>query len=489
MMKRFVLATALSLGVSWSTACAEPSSPPEMQYQPCLQRRPSLPRELKESIDQLVEERMRHGRIPGLSLVVVRDGKPVYVRGYGSANLESGEPMTACTRVSVGSTTKSMTALALLQLVEQGKVDLEAPVTRYLPWFQTADGRGSGILVKQLLSHTSGMPAKSLLEGTTDDGALERRVRSFSQLSLAFPPGQGWMYSNTGYAVLGLIVQTVSGMPYEQYLANHVFQPLGMNHTTFGPPPEATGHLAQGYAWTRGNTRPVPMLLAREQHPAGASTYSSAHDVSRYLAAMLAKGRGVHGRVITPETLHQMWQPAAATSADAAYGWGWELGPMSGRQAVYHDGSVIGSGSMFMLFPEDNLAVATLANLNGPHQQELAKSVAALLLGAEPPPAPPLVYRAPSTFVPDTSVWQRYVGDYVLHIYGRMRLYEESGRLLADWTYTTPTQVLELEAYGDNDFVIRNDLGINDGMNVSFQGTADGQMLLLVDGQPLGRRL
>ncbi|QRN96171.1 serine hydrolase [Archangium violaceum] len=478
MMKNFVLATALSLSASWSTAS-----------KPCLEARPSLPREMKESIDQLVERRMQHGHIPGLSLVVLREGRPVYVRGYGSANLESGEPMTACTRVSVGSTTKAMTALALMQLVEQGKVELDAPVTRYLPWFQTADGRGSGILVKQLLSHTSGMPAKSLLEGTTDDGALERRVRSFSQLSLAFAPGQGWMYSNTGYAAAGLIVQTVSGMPYEQYLASHVFQPLGMKHTSFGPPPEETGHLAQGYVWTRGDTRPAPMLLAREQHPAGSSTYSSARDVSYYLAALLAKGRGVHGRVITPESLHQMWQPAAATSADAAYGFGWELGSMYGRQVVYHDGSVVGGGSMFMLFPDDGLAVATLANLNGAHQQELAKAVAALLLGAEPPPAPPLVYRAPSTFVPDTSVWQKYVGDYILPIYGTMRLYVESGRLLADWTYTTPTQVLELEAYGDNDFVIRNELGINEGLNISFQGTPDGQVLLLMNGQPFGRRL
>ncbi|WP_395845159.1 serine hydrolase [Archangium violaceum] len=487
MMKRFVLAAALSLGASWSTAHAEPSL--ESCSSCCLETEGSLSAQMKERIDKFVGERMQHGHIPGLSLVVLREGKPVYVRGYGSSNLATGEPMTSCSLVSIGSTTKSMTALALMQLVEQGRVDLEAPVTRYIPWFQTADGKGSSILVKQLLSHTSGMPAKSLLEGTTDAGALERRVRSFSQLSLAFPPGQGWMYSNTGYAVLGLIVQKVSGMSYELYLASHVIHPLMMKHTTFGPPEGTTAPLAQGYVWTRGETRPAPMLLAREQHPAGSSTYTSARDVSSYLAALLAKGQGLHSRVITPESLREMWQPAAATSATGAYGYGWELGSMFGRQAVYHDGSVVGSGSMFILFPEENLAVATLANLNGVHQQELAKGVAALMLGAEPPPAPPLVYRPPSTFVPDTSVWEKYVGNYLLPIYGVMRLYVSSGKLLADWTYTTPAQVLELEPYGDNDFVIRHHLGINEGVNVSFQSAPDGQVYLLLDGQPFGRRL
>ena len=489
-LKRFVRLTALLLGVAATSACSEAPAPPsEVAPFSCQEAPSSLSPELTGRIDRFVTERMRQGRVPGLSLVVLREGRPAYVRGYGGADLESGRPMTACSRVSVGSTTKSMTALAMLRLVEQGQVDLDAPVTRYLPWFQTADGRGGDILVRHVLSHTAGLPTSSLLEGDRDDGALERRVRSFSQLSLDRAPGQGWAYANAGFAIAGLIIQTVSGMPYEQYVEQHVFRPLGMAHATFGPRPDPEAPRAQGYVWTRGDLVPAPMLLARAQYASGAATYASAHDVSAYLEALLARGQGREARVLLPESVERLWQPVAPTAPDTSYGFGWYVRRLHGRRAVFHDGRVVGSGSMFLLFPDEGVAVATLSNLNSATQDEVARGVAALLLDAEPPPATPPFYRAPSTFVPDRSVWRQYVGDYQVYSLGRVRLREESGRLLADLFYTQPTLVVELEAYGDNDFVTRSPLGLNEGLAVSFQHTGDGRTLLRVDGQPLGQKL
>jgi hypothetical protein len=190
---------------------------------------------------------------------------------------------------------------------------------------------------------------------------------------------------------------------------------------------------------------------------------------------MLARGQRGAERVLTPESIGRLWQPVAASSPDSSYGLVWHVGPLYGRQAVFHNGSVVGSGSMFVLFPDDRVAVATLANLNSPTQDEVARGVAALLWGTEPPAATPLPYRAPSTFVPDTSVWQQYVGDYFSPVYGRVKLYEESGRLKGAVFSVCPTLVVELEAYGDNDFVFRHDLGQLEGIQVSFQRNSNGQ--------------
>jgi CubicO group peptidase (beta-lactamase class C family) len=492
MLKHLVFTTALCLGVAGTSACSEDPAPsPEVPAVPSCEEVPSsLGAELTARIDRLVTERMHVGRVPGLSLVVLKEGTPAYVRGYGLTNLESGQPMTACSRVSVGSTTKSMTALAMMQLVEQGKVDLDAPVTRYLPWFQTADGRGGDILVRHVLSHTAGLPTSSLLVGDMDDGALERRVRSLAQVSLERAPGSGWNYANQGYAIAGLLIQTASGQSYEDYMEAHVFGPMGMAHTSFGPVPEdPAAPRAQGYVWTRGTVQPAPMLLARAQHASGAATYGSARDVAAYLATLLARGQGGQAQVLRPESLERMWQPAAQTGPGESYAFGWYVGTLFGRRAVFHDGSVVGSGSHFLLFPDDGVAVATLGNLNGTTMTSVSQGVAALLLGAEPPPQTPPFYRAPSTFVPDRAVWQQYLGDYQAYSLGRLRLREEAGRLLADVFYTQPTLVLELEAYGDNDFVTRSPLGLIEGVSIAFQHAPDGRILLLVDGQPLGQKL
>jgi CubicO group peptidase (beta-lactamase class C family) len=297
MMKRFLSAAMLLLGAVWLSACEPPPSP---------ETPPALSGELRQRLDQFVTERMLRGHVPGLSLVVVKDGEPVYVKGYGSENLETGQPMTEHSLVSLGSTTKAMTALALMQLVEQGLVDVEAPVTRYLPWFQTADGQGGAILVKHLLSHSSGLPASFVWDGATDDGALERRGRALANVHLRFTPGAGWEYANDGFAVLGLIVQAVSGMPYEDYMALHVFQPLGLEHTTFGALPARQGALSQGYVWTRGEVRPVPAVMSRAQHPAGTALFSSAEDVARYLVMMVGKGQGSSARVLSTESVEHM---------------------------------------------------------------------------------------------------------------------------------------------------------------------------------------
>src|SRR5919202_5368307 len=156
-------------------------------------------------IDAYMRERMPDLRTPGLSVVVVDGDQVILSRGYGFADREAGTPMTEDTPVAVASTNKGMTALAMMQLVEQGLVDLDAPVTRYLPNFRMDDERAAGITVRQVLSHTAGIPAGTATDLAQDDQALQRRVASLASVKLRYAPGSGYEYSLDGYSVAGLI--------------------------------------------------------------------------------------------------------------------------------------------------------------------------------------------------------------------------------------------------------------------------------------------
>ena len=161
-----------------------------------------------KAIDQYIESKLRWPRIPGLALAIVKDEKIVYLKGYGQAD-PSGRPMTPQTPLILGSITKSFTALAVMQLVEAGKVELDAPVRRYIPWFRVADPNASAqITVRQLLYQTSGLPMLREPQFWTDQdaGALERTVRFLSDKQMSFPPGERFQYSNANYETAGLIV-------------------------------------------------------------------------------------------------------------------------------------------------------------------------------------------------------------------------------------------------------------------------------------------
>ena len=480
MPKRFLV--SLWLGALLHSGCANSPSAPT-QVDNALERCDALPTAMRDQIDSFITERMSQEHAPGLSLVILQGGQPVCVKGYGLANVETGQRMTAATRVSIGSTTKAMTALALMQQVEAGRVDLEAPVTRYLPWFRTADGLQDQILVKHLLTHTSGLPTKFLWDGAQDDGALERRARALADVSLHFAPGTGEEYANDGFTLVGLIVQTVTGKPYAQYMVDSVFTPLGMSHTRFGPLSPWEPDAAQGYVWTRGELRPSAPAWSSTQLPAGSATSSSAEDVARYLGVLLAGGEGPRGPVISKSGLERMWQPLV----HPATGMGWVLSSLSGRRMVFHAGNALTSSSTFLLLPSEGMAVALLVNRTTPVEQ-MALGVAALLVGEKPAPAPLSTDRPASTFVPDTRVWKNYVGAYDTGA-GPVRIEVEDGRLWAAFGMTQPAMRGELEAYGDNEFVERDDFGQREGAVVSFQHTPDGELLLLFDGQPIGKRV
>ena len=247
------------------------------------------------AIDAYVTTQMKDARIPGLALAIVQGDQIVHLKGFGVAD-PSGRAVTPQTPFSIGSTAKAVTALATMQLVEQGKLALDAPVQRYLPWFRVADAEASAqITVRHLLNHTSGLPeaAGNEYAATYDQSAtaLERRVRALHTWQLNRPVGTRYEYCNANYDTLGLIVQTVAGQSYEAYVQQHIFAPLQMRQS-FTAAVDALPHgLATGYRSWFGIPRPYDAPYPRAHMPSG-YIISSAEDMAHFLIGERCRIRG-----------------------------------------------------------------------------------------------------------------------------------------------------------------------------------------------------
>jgi CubicO group peptidase (beta-lactamase class C family) len=228
------------------------------------------------AIDTYVTSQMQRLHIPGVALGIVHKNQIVYTRGYGVAD-PAGRPMTPQTPFVLASLSKSFTSLAVMQLVTQGKIELDAPVQRYLPWFHVATPRASSqITIRNLLTHTSGL---SLYLGglrlAQPNEIIEQFVRGMSTTRLTMPVGEQFQYSNANYAVLGLVIQVASGQAYGAYIQRHIFDPLEM-HQSFVSPTEASKHgLSTGYQTVFGAVLPVNAPYHLDTQPAG-SLISSA---------------------------------------------------------------------------------------------------------------------------------------------------------------------------------------------------------------------
>jgi CubicO group peptidase (beta-lactamase class C family) len=211
------------------------------------------------AINAYIENHMAENQIPGLALVIVHNDEIVYTQGYGDADPD-GTPVTPQTPFILGSTSKSFTALAIMQLVEAGEIELDASVQTYLPWFTMAGPEDAALItVRHLLAQTSGLSGpvsdKDLVNPDVSENALETHIRELAEYNLARPPGESYDYNNTGYDILGLIVQTVSGQSFESYIEEQIFLPLEMTHSyTSKSEAEANG-LAIGHTYFFGNPR------------------------------------------------------------------------------------------------------------------------------------------------------------------------------------------------------------------------------------------
>ena len=311
------------------------------------------------AIDRYVRSEMEAQRIPGLALGIVHDGRIVHLQGFGDAD-SSGRAVTPQTPFFIGSVTKSFTAMAVMQLSDAGRVDLDAPVQRYLPWWRVEDaGASARVTVRDLLYQVSGLSKATgnayATSGDTQDDALEERVRALRSATLTAPVGSTWQYSNANYWTLGMIVQAVSGESYESYVQEHIFGPLEMDHSfTSKAEAEAQG-LPDGHRYWYGFPVAADLPFDRGGLPAGGLA-SSAEDMARYLSVYFNDGRYGTTSLLSPASAELLQRPAVHTGQDGVdYAMGWEVTQRHDITTVSHDGSGFNAHANVVLLPGTRL--------------------------------------------------------------------------------------------------------------------------------------
>jgi CubicO group peptidase (beta-lactamase class C family) len=352
---------------------------------------PSLPprvrngRAAPETDHLLVETEVREilNRRPavGLALGVVRDGHLAFFLGHGLADIGSKAPITADTVFRIGSVTKLFTAIAVMQLCEQGRVDLDAPANDYLSAYQLipAEADWRPATLRHLLTHTAGIPevrnlADLLHADFTPSGGRPavlsvragERLPSLAEyyrdgLRVVVEPGTAFAYTNHGFATLGQIVEDVSGVPLERYFREDIFEPLGMADTDLVRSERVASRLATGYVLGRAGPKPVP---DREWTGAGAGgIYSTPSDMARFSAALLGGGANEHGRILEPATLTTMFEPQYQPDLRIpGIGLAFFRGEAGGHRLMTHDGILPGFNSALLVAPDDGVGVIAFTN-------------------------------------------------------------------------------------------------------------------------------
>jgi CubicO group peptidase (beta-lactamase class C family) len=368
------------------------------------------------AIDRYVEDEMDAQRIPGLALAIVHKNRIAHLRGFGEAD-DSGRKVTAQTLFFNGSTTKSFTALAIMQLREAGKLELDAPVQRYLPWWRVADTYASAkITIRQLLYQTSGLSKATGNEHATSsaagDSALEDQVRELRSAKLTKPVGTTWQYSNANYNTLGMVVQAVSAQPYETYVRAHILAPLDMRNSVMSVPEAKAHELVTGHRYWFGHPFAAELPFNRGNLPAG-GLISSGADMSHYLSAQLNDGRYGGTAVVSAAGMAELQRAGVPTGHEGvSYAMGWDVRETNGIRVLSHDGSMFNAHANVVLIPDGKWGIILLENAeNSPDEffgarrmSGIADSVTSLLKGKQPEAAGstialPIVYAAILAFL------------------------------------------------------------------------------------------
>lgn len=352
-----------------------------------------------EAVSAYLRQQRAANRLPGLSVGIVEGDQVVYAQGFGNGDPD-GQTISAQTPFIIGSMSKAFTAVAIMQLVEAGTLDLDEPVRTYIPWFQLKDREASGrITIRQLLNQTSGIPHSVGLQWLTGTGDETRaqRVRQLREVSLAHPPGTQFEYSNANYVVLGYLIDTVSGQIYEEYIRRRIFEPLEMNHSFVSQTEAMEAGMATGYRWWFGFPLPVDAPYLQDQVP---SEYiiSSTEDMSHFLIAQLNGGR-YHGRqILSPQGIRKLQTPMVEIGT-GQYAMGWMVTPIDGRTAVLHHGSTANFHSSMFLEPGNRVGIVVLANVGVMGigvmpgvTGEIATGISAIIRNEQPPGTGPTLF-------------------------------------------------------------------------------------------------
>ena len=324
-----------------------------------------------DKLDDLLKTKMETRKIPGLSLVVVRDGKVIKSMGYGLANVETETPATPETVYQLASVTKQFTATAIMMLAEDGKLTLDDPITKYL---ENVPSAWNAVTVRHLLNHTSGIKSYTEVSGFATQSHKEVTAQDIIKIAsdqpADFPPGEKWHYNNTGYYLLGVIIAKTSGKPYDEFLQERIFRPLEMKSTRLNVNRQVIKKRATGYTVKDGALCNGDYVSATQPYAAGALV-STVEDMAKWDKAL------TDGKLLKKESYTQMWSPTRLKDGKMEkYGFGWSVGDRNGHREIGHGGGIQGFSTYIGRYPEDKLTVIVLANSDQANAQALANEVA-----------------------------------------------------------------------------------------------------------------
>jgi len=390
----------------------------------------------------VVRKELQDTNTPGAAVAVIQGDRVLLARGFGVADVETGEAIRPEMLFRLGSTTKMFTAAAVVLLAEQGKLSLDEPIGRHIAGLTP---KLASLTANQLLSHTSGILDEAPMFGSHDDEALKREVAKWEDDRFFAEPGQVYSYSNPGYWLAGLLAETVGGKPFADQVAASIFGPLGMLRTTFRPTVAMTYPLAQGHDLVDGKPRIIrPSANNAASWPAG-SIFSSVMDLSRWMMTFV-NGGVLDGRQVIPAGVFTTISAprAAIPGAVNRYGYGVQVGTWRGLPMVEHGGSRSGYGSIIRMVPSRQFGVVVLANRTGVSLTRTANAAIEAVLKPDPAPAPSV--RSPIAMT--AAEVAAYAGVYAQ---GRrqMELVGKGGELFL----TQATSEVRLEKVGDDEFM------------------------------------
>lgn len=313
---------------------------------------------------------------PGITVIITKGEETIYHKAVGMADLELNIPMEKNHILRIGSITKQFTAAALLKLYDEGILDLEDEITKYIPNYPTFDQE---IIIEQLLNHTSGIPSYTQMSLWTpnvrkQDFTVREFMEKFKPESLDFVPGTRFKYNNTGYYLLGYIIETASRESYADFLKSEIFQPIGMKNTYYDNTSEIIRNRIPGYEMRNGKYINADYLSMTQPYAAG-GLISTTEDLAKWNRAL------VTGKVITPATLEMAWSPTVLlTGKYHPYGYGFEIKKKFDLDVITHDGNINGFLSNAMYFPDEDLYIAVLSNCTCNNAIVISENLAAIML-------------------------------------------------------------------------------------------------------------
>ena len=346
---------------------------------PAVAQNSTLSPEKRAQIEKTVSAFMTANSIPGISVAIVQNGQPAWSSGFGMADLEDSAPATSSTLYRLGSISKPITAVAILQLYERGKLDLDAPVQRYCPAFPQKD---SPITSRQLLAHLSGIRHynKDGKGDVPEDSArhfasMEESLQLFASDPLVSKPGTQFNYSTYGYTLLGCILEGAASQKYVDFVRENVLRPAAMEHTQADDFFAIVPHRTRWYHHDKSGAVHNAGVLDSSYKIPGGGLISSADDMANFEAAILAR------KLLMPATQEMMWTAQHTTDGEpTTYALGWGIRDKFGLHIIGHDGGQQGTSTAILIAPQKSAAVVVLTNMDGQDANTLAESLLKIAL-------------------------------------------------------------------------------------------------------------